>query len=111
MALGFSNFGWAMDGVCDGFGDIFRFIAFVFVLHRVLGNVKISGSSYQLLDIERNLIFSSKSSESGACKAFICRLYQLSTPNYHYGVHLPAVIGVLHSVELLHDQLPQGAGD
>jgi len=76
VALGFSNFGWAMDGVCDGFGDIFRFIAFVFVLHRVLGNGKISGGAYQLMDIERNIICPSKSCESGACQAFLCRLYQ-----------------------------------
>ena len=45
-----------MDGVCDGFGDILRFIAFGLVLHKMFGNGKISSSGYQLMDIETNII-------------------------------------------------------
>ena len=30
-----SSFGWMIDGVCDGIGDIFRFIAFIIFLSKV----------------------------------------------------------------------------
>jgi len=46
-----SSFGWMVDGVCDGFGDIFRFIAFIFVLHRALQSGK-QGVGYTLLPID-----------------------------------------------------------
>jgi len=46
-----SSFGWMVDGVCDGFGDIFRFIAFIFVLHRALQGGK-QGVGYSLLPVE-----------------------------------------------------------
>ncbi|XP_023337203.1 ceramide phosphoethanolamine synthase [Eurytemora carolleeae] len=40
-----------MDGLCDGAGDIFRFIAFAVTLHKVFSNGKSSpGASYSLLD-------------------------------------------------------------
>ena len=55
-----SSFGWAVDGVCDGFGDILRFIAFGLVLHKMFGNGKISSSGYQLMDIETNIICPSR---------------------------------------------------
>jgi len=44
--------GWAVDGICDGLADIFRFYAFAVVIHRVFSNGKCSGgsSSYHLLD-------------------------------------------------------------
>ena len=48
-----SSFGWMMDGVCDGFGDIFRFIAFVIFLSNVWPSKqanKVGG--YNLLDGE-----------------------------------------------------------
>lgn len=50
-----NSFGWMVDGVCDGFGDGFRFIAFIIVLHRVLSGGK-GGSTgdrgaYTLLDL------------------------------------------------------------
>ena len=65
-----------MDGVCDGFGDILRFVAFGLVLHKMFGNGKISGSSYQLLDIEANIICSSKGGEAAIRKGCLSRLYQ-----------------------------------
>ena len=47
-----------MDGVCDGFGDLFRFIAFVIVLQRFLnsnGNKNV-GFQYQLMsDLENSI--------------------------------------------------------
>ena len=46
---------WTHGGSRVRFGDVFRFIAFDLVLHRVLRNEKISEASYQLMDIERNL--------------------------------------------------------
>ena len=48
-----NSFGWMLDGVCDGFGDIFRFIAFIIFLSKVWPSkrvVKIGG--YILLEIE-----------------------------------------------------------
>jgi len=71
-----SSFGWAVDGVCDGFGDILRFIAFGFVLHKLFGNGKISGSGYQLLDIETNIICPSRESEVGKRKSVFGCIYQ-----------------------------------
>jgi len=71
-----SSFGWAVDGVCDGFGDILRFIAFGLVMHKMFGNGKISGSSYQLMDCEANIICTPRGSESGILKRFFFRLYQ-----------------------------------
>ena len=53
-----SSFGWMMDGVCDGFGDLFRFIAFIIVLQRFLnsnGNKNV-GYQYQLMsDLESSI--------------------------------------------------------
>eukprot|EP00092_Neocalanus_flemingeri_P034761 GFUD01037829.1.p1 GENE.GFUD01037829.1~~GFUD01037829.1.p1 ORF type:complete len:361 (-),score=72.17 GFUD01037829.1:68-1150(-) len=72
-----SSFGWAVDGVCDGFGDIFRFIAFGLVLHKLFGNGKISGSCYKLMDLETNIICQSRGSEDVIRKGWLGRLYQL----------------------------------
>merc|ERR1711892_803920 len=51
-----SSFGWAVDRVCDGFGDLLRFIAFGIVLKKFIGNGKKNGVTYQLMDIEKNMI-------------------------------------------------------
>ena len=32
------SLGYAVDGVCDGIGDIFRFVAMVFLLQRYISN-------------------------------------------------------------------------
>jgi len=71
-----SSFGWAVDGVCDGFGDLLRFIAFGLVLHRMFSNGKISGGGYQLMDIEANIICTARGSEAGMRKGMLGRLYQ-----------------------------------
>lgn len=50
------SFGWMVDGVCDGLGDIFRFLAFIAVMKRALSNGKTgagAGSGYALLDVEK----------------------------------------------------------
>ena len=65
-----------MDGVCDGFADILRFIAFGLVLHKMLGNGKITSSAYQLMDIETNIICPSRGSEASICRRYLGRLYQ-----------------------------------
>ena len=58
-----SSFGWMVDGVCDGVGDFFRFIAFAIVLQRYFnsnGN-KVPGYQYQLVsDLESGICSKSK---------------------------------------------------
>merc|ERR1712243_199088 len=48
--------GWMVDGICDGMGDFFRFVAFIVTLHRVLNSggkvTQNVGTSYTLLDID-----------------------------------------------------------
>ena len=47
-----SSFGWMLDGVCDGFGDIFRFIAFIIFLSKVWPSKKVVNvGGYNLLEI------------------------------------------------------------
>ena len=60
-----SSFGWMMDGVCDGFGDFFRFLAFVVVLQRYLASngakSQLAGYQYQLVsDLESSMCHKEK---------------------------------------------------
>ena len=64
-----------MDGVCDGLGDILRFIAFGFVLHKFMGNGKISGVGYQLMDGEKNMNFPLSGSEVFMRRGVLSRLH------------------------------------
>ena len=57
--------GWMMDGVCDGFGDFFRFLAFVVVLQRYLASngakSQLAGYQYQLVsDLESSMCHKEK---------------------------------------------------
>ena len=52
-----SSFGWMLDGVCDGFGDFFRFIAFVIFLSKVWPVKKvIKVGGYDLLESEGGML-------------------------------------------------------
>ena len=64
-----------MDGICDGLGDILRFIAFGFVLHKFIGNGKIGGVGYQLMDSEKTLNFSISGSEVFMQRGVLSRLH------------------------------------
>ena len=64
-----------MDGVCDGFGDLLRFIAFGIVLNKYIGNGKKNGVTYQLMDIEKNMIFPIKGTNESLQRSIFCRLY------------------------------------
>ena len=71
-----TSVGWAVDGVCDGFGDFLRFIAFGFVLQRIIGHGKAPGINYQLINIEKSLITGGSGKSSFIRRSFCCRLYQ-----------------------------------
>ena len=71
-----SSLGWAVDGVCDGFGDFLRFIAFGIILQRYVGNRKVPGIKYHLIDIEKVLIPPVKGNNESVQRNFLCRLYK-----------------------------------
>ena len=59
--------GWMMDGVCDGFGDFFRFLAFVVVLQRHLATSGAKGYQYQLVsDLESDIYLKQQKEEAAA---------------------------------------------
>jgi len=71
------SWGWMVDGVCDGFGDIFRFIAFIFILHRALQNTKGgSGGSYTLLDMGLDKGTQSGCLENSRVRTCLHRVYR-----------------------------------
>jgi len=73
--------GWMVDGICDGMGDFFRFVAFIVTLHRVLNSggkvTQNVGTSYTLLDIDTvNMCPVSIGKDNGTIRIWVEKFYR-----------------------------------